>query len=126
MWTSFSDLPETGPILYPFESYQRVDDNVNLTCHIGPSKPKAKLTWYINDKPAPPQYIQVLDKLHSNARKLLSSSSRLTFSWRREFFDLNVLNIKCKAELIQKLSDNSGVILAWDQSKSSLNFTISK
>lgn len=42
------DLPPHGPDILGLQPRYQVGDEVNITCSFGPSKPAAKVNWYIN------------------------------------------------------------------------------
>lgn len=41
-------LPSDGPDIIGLQPRYLVGDEVNITCSFGPSKPEAKVNWYIN------------------------------------------------------------------------------
>jgi len=55
---SVIDLPVQGPIIVNVQNNYRSNERVSLNCTSSPSRPMARLQWYINGVPAPTQYVR--------------------------------------------------------------------
>lgn len=59
-------LPEEGPQITGGRPVYQIDDQVNVNCTSGRSKPATDLMWFINGKEAPPAYLRYYEKQRSN------------------------------------------------------------
>lgn len=59
-------LPDDGPHITGGRPIYQLDDQVNVNCTSGRSKPATDLMWFINGKEAPPAYLRYYEKQRSN------------------------------------------------------------
>lgn len=59
-------LPDVGPQITGGRPIYQIDDQVNVNCTSGRSKPATDLMWFINGKEAPPAYLRYYEKQRSN------------------------------------------------------------
>lgn len=59
-------LPDVGPQITGGRPIYQIDDQVNVNCTSGRSKPPTDLMWFINGKEAPPAYLRYYEKQRSN------------------------------------------------------------
>ncbi|XP_035208096.1 uncharacterized protein LOC118182818 isoform X2 [Stegodyphus dumicola] len=91
-------IPEEGPKIFGVQKNYRIGDVVNVTCAFGPSKPPAKITWYINGEEAPTTYVH---HNHLMTGDLKMSKSRLIFSLEPKRLWQGSLRVRCAASLSQ-------------------------
>jgi len=96
-------LPHENLFLENIENQDLIDRNigdvVDLTCSLGISKPRPRLTWFVNDQKVKTNQMSK----HSSAvfkNNPLNNRLRLKFKLSNEHFHNGHLNLKCTASLI--------------------------
>ncbi|KAG9509126.1 hypothetical protein GZH46_02366, partial [Fragariocoptes setiger] len=107
-------------------------DTINMTCTLGAARPASQLAWYINDMPAPIEFVQNLVRAsnHNNNNNIQDGQDRLAlvFQMRQAFARLqqqqqqhsadslsslnSSLKLKCVASITLKYVFESNVALA--------------
>lgn len=98
--------PETGPRINSLVKNYRVGDVVNMSCLYGPSKPKAEITWIINEEEAPIGYVHS-NQVFSEIKDLEISESRLLFSLEPQRLWQGSLTVQCIALISHVLATSS-------------------
>ncbi|XP_054709441.1 synaptogenesis protein syg-2-like [Uloborus diversus] len=94
-------IPDGNPNVFGFLKSYDVGDVVNLTCIFGPSKPAAKLTWFLNAEEAPSSYVHLKLPFPISSDKLKMSESRLIFPLEPHHLWQGFLAVECSAFLSQ-------------------------
>ncbi|KAG8184779.1 hypothetical protein JTE90_011565 [Oedothorax gibbosus] len=94
----FPALPSNGPDIIGLQPRYQVGDEVNITCSFGPSKPAAKVNWYINGEVA-----QTHQVTHLPPRKTTEGlqwiEMRLIFNMAGKYIRKGGLRLQCLAEV---------------------------
>ena len=125
----YSDLPDKGPIISPATSTIGNVDFINVTCKSGPSKPKARLSWYINETPAPKQYVYDEDYLNvpeDPSNGLRSSQIRLLFPVYQNHPNDNYYRLRCESQFVQSFSEVAQISIKPVNQRSNDSFTSGK
>lgn len=93
-------LPVEGPIIRGLSESYHVGDYVNATCYSRPSRPVAKLRWYVNHDEAEPRWVSHTGPVrHDNG--LQSSSAILNMLIRQTHVAHGELRFRCVAYVLQ-------------------------
>ncbi|XP_069957593.1 uncharacterized protein [Cherax quadricarinatus] len=91
-------IPEEKPRIYGTKHDYHIGDTAYVTCVSAESRPPAQLTWFINDKEAPREYIVNLNSSlteHGLTRTRLG----LQFMVSREHFRNGEMKLRCSAKI---------------------------
>ncbi|KAG8198555.1 hypothetical protein JTE90_026455 [Oedothorax gibbosus] len=89
-------IPDESPHIYGVQSNYRMGDFVNMSCLFGPSKPSARITWYINEEEAVDSYtISQMERGES----VMISESFLQFALEPALLRQGALFVRCQAIL---------------------------
>ncbi|KAI7690362.1 hypothetical protein SSS_01120, partial [Sarcoptes scabiei] len=77
----------------------RIDEDVKFECISGKGWPPLQLNWFINDSPAPNEYL-ISSKPSVDPNGLVQTNLTLSFKADREFFQHDNLRIRCAASLM--------------------------
>nr|XP_045621511.1 uncharacterized protein LOC123772422 [Procambarus clarkii] len=92
------EVPEDKPRITGTRHRYHIGDTAHLTCSSARSFPPAVLTWYINDKEAPKEYIIPLNNtVHS--RRLQEAHKGLKFVVTRDHFHNGEMTLRCSAKI---------------------------
>ncbi|CAG9785550.1 unnamed protein product [Diatraea saccharalis] len=93
-------LPKNGPMIIGLQNEYWHGSKMDVNCTTSPSRPEAHLAWYINDQPAPKDYLQgpmiVLPTSHPYSYQ---AKLNLRFTVYESHFSHGVLTIKCQATI---------------------------
>ncbi|XP_037782302.1 uncharacterized protein LOC119578759 [Penaeus monodon] len=92
------ELPEGRPEVVGGQPQYRPGDTVNLTCHAPKSIPPANLTWYINEKEAPPNLL-VPYRTPMDVDGRASSRLGLRFKAQQLYFPDGRVRLRCVASI---------------------------
>ncbi|XP_053211397.1 uncharacterized protein LOC128395029 [Panonychus citri] len=90
---------------------------INLTCISGPSKPAARLSWYINDR-KPTSGEKLTKSVHNTTNGLFVTKLGLVFHSHTSYFEKGLLRIQCRANLILAFQFESSEYPLGDSSRS--------
>lgn len=91
--------PSSAPLITGGEEYYAEGHIINLICTSNMSKPAATLSWRINGKQAPSNFVVNRRSVEHSQSGLESSVLGLRFPATREYFNRGVAKIKCEAEI---------------------------
>ncbi|XP_071551219.1 uncharacterized protein [Panulirus ornatus] len=91
-------IPEEKPHIYGTQHEYHIGDTAHLTCVSALSRPAANLTWFINDKEAPREYIIHINSTGSE-HGLVETRKGLQFVVSREHFHDGEMNLRCSAKI---------------------------
>ncbi|XP_054709141.1 uncharacterized protein LOC129218844 [Uloborus diversus] len=91
-------LPSGGPDIIGLQSRYQVGDEVNITCSFGPSKPAAKVNWYINGELAQAHHVTHLPPKKTKDG-LQWIELRLVFTMSGTYIRKGGLRLQCLAEV---------------------------
>lgn len=91
-------IPEEKPTIFGTQHEYKIGDTARLTCVSAPSRPQAKLTWYINDKVTPQKYIIPMDNSHS-LDGMVETRQGLQFTVGPQHFVNGQMNLRCSASI---------------------------
>ncbi|XP_071044446.1 uncharacterized protein [Parasteatoda tepidariorum] len=91
-------LPSHGPDIIGLQPRYQVGDEVNITCSFGPSKPAAKVHWYINGEVAQAHHVTHLPP-RKTKEGLQWIELRLIFSMSGKYIRKGGLRLQCLAEV---------------------------
>nr|XP_053650765.1 uncharacterized protein LOC128701193 [Cherax quadricarinatus] len=92
------DVPEEKPRITGTQHKYHIGDTAHLICSSAKSFPAADLTWYINEKEAPIEYIIPMNKT-VYSRSLEEAHMGLKFVVSREHFSNGEMTLRCSAEI---------------------------
>ncbi|XP_069163854.1 cell adhesion molecule 2-like isoform X2 [Procambarus clarkii] len=91
-------IPNEEPRIYGRQHKYHIGDTTRLTCVSASSSPRAELTWFINDKQAPQEYI--IDMTDSQSEQgLVETRKGLQFVVSHEHFHKGELKLRCSAKI---------------------------
>ncbi|XP_015784259.1 uncharacterized protein LOC107361843 [Tetranychus urticae] len=99
------------------ESEYDVNRDINLTCISGPTKPAARLVWYINDRRAEAHQM-VIQPVFNTSNGLFVTRLGLVFHADRRFFIRGLLKLQCTAGVILTFQFESSEFPLGDGSRS--------
>ncbi|KAJ8721616.1 hypothetical protein PYW07_002391 [Mythimna separata] len=94
-------LPNTGPHVVGLKELYNLDDLVVANCSVPPSRPKALLEWFINDRPAPASYISgPWYRVSAERPDAAESILQLSFIATPSDFVNGAMKLKCQATIV--------------------------
>ncbi|KAJ8730905.1 hypothetical protein PYW08_002318 [Mythimna loreyi] len=107
-------LPKSGPHIVGLKEQYHLDELVAANCSLPPSRPKAHLMWFVNDRPAPTSYVsdpwfRVSDERPDAVESILQISF---FATPSDFVN-GAIKLKCQATiapLYQKKTESTHYI----------------
>ncbi|CAL1265151.1 unnamed protein product, partial [Larinioides sclopetarius] len=91
-------LPSSGPDIIGLQPRYQISDEVNITCSFGPSKPAAKVSWYINGELAQAHHVTHLPP-RKTKEGLQWIELRLVFIMDTKYIRKGGLRLQCLAEV---------------------------
>ncbi|XP_066954792.1 junctional adhesion molecule 2A-like [Macrobrachium rosenbergii] len=92
------EVPEEKPTIHGTKHKYHIGDNARLTCVSANSTPPAQLTWYINDRKVPPEYlVQAPSVKYPNG--LMQTRLGLSFVITRNHFQNGEMTLRCSARV---------------------------
>ncbi|GFX16656.1 transposable element Tcb2 transposase [Trichonephila clavipes] len=91
-------LPSSGPDIIGLQPRYQIGDEVNITCSFGPSKPAAKVNWYINGELAQAHHVTHLPP-RKTKEGLQWIELRLVFNMTGKYIRKGGLRLQCLAEV---------------------------
>ncbi|CAL4088413.1 unnamed protein product, partial [Meganyctiphanes norvegica] len=95
------EIPEEKPVIEGTKHQYRIGEQVKLKCIAPYSSPPAQLTWFINHKQAPPQYLDIrrpVDAAHGSGQTHQSQLS-LRFTVTKDHFENGEMTLRCSARI---------------------------
>nr|XP_046918377.1 uncharacterized protein LOC124498629 [Dermatophagoides farinae] len=80
--------------------YYRIDEYVNFECISGKGWPQLKLNWFINDLPAPKEFLLSSKPTIDSSTGLIQTKLGLNFQVNHKYFQHDSLRIRCQASLM--------------------------
>ncbi|XP_054715507.1 synaptogenesis protein syg-2-like [Uloborus diversus] len=99
-------LPQEDPSILGVQPRYEVGDTVNVTCRAGPSRPAAKLAWFINGKKADLP-MERSYQIENHQGGLQTSSLGLIFGVRDRDLSQGAITLRCTATVSQTYSTAS-------------------
>ncbi|KAH9400762.1 hypothetical protein TYRP_002336 [Tyrophagus putrescentiae] len=91
-------LPQETLTIQGGRDYYRINEHVNFVCISGKGWPLLQLRWFINDAPAPSDFLTTF-KAVPDGDGLLRSKLGLNFRATRDYFRADHLRLRCAAAL---------------------------
>ncbi|XP_068213885.1 uncharacterized protein [Palaemon carinicauda] len=91
-------VPEEKPLIHGTQHEYHIGDFARLTCTSARSLPPAQLTWQINGKQAPPEYLLSLPTI-SFPDGLAQTKLQLKFLVARSHFNHGEMTLRCSARI---------------------------
>ncbi|XP_045110322.1 cell adhesion molecule 2-like isoform X1 [Portunus trituberculatus] len=92
------EIPQEKPVVQGAWERYHPGDIVRINCTSAPSKPAATLTWYINDRVAPEQYLMRYLP-YMDHEGLETTTLGLHFHATHDHFPRNVMSLRCTASI---------------------------
>ncbi|XP_013789449.2 uncharacterized protein LOC106473310 isoform X2 [Limulus polyphemus] len=103
-------IPQKGPAIEGIQPKYDVGDFVNVTCKSSPSRPAAKIHWFINNQ-EPLHHALVPYLENENIRGLISSKMGLYFELMDQHFVQNAITLRCSAAILNNYTLSSEEIV---------------
>ncbi|XP_052754757.1 uncharacterized protein LOC113523179 isoform X2 [Galleria mellonella] len=94
-------LPKGRPKIFGLQKQYEIGDKLLLNCTSPPSQPEAQLTWLLNERPAPEEYLMgpwyKISTEHPEAP--MRAKLKLNFIVRPEHYVNGVMTLRCRATI---------------------------